>query len=208
MNPLECQSHRRPAALLQKRGASAKRTQADSRKGLMSSSSQEPSALGKPDALFSFGSEKPGDQCKGSVFKNADPSNVGRSLLEGNKDHLLSQAKSELLRQEHQVGPLNNCISELQQHACTQRLELQDAPHGYIESRREQVRLQEELSMKEQFLRDTQIRSMHEMGEMKRAQELRVDEVSVQNLRENRETIQKLTSLPVAGNARSDEFFE
>ena len=35
---------------------------------------------------------------------------------------------------------------------------------------------------------------MHEMGEMKRAQELRVDEVSVQKLRENHETIQQLTS--------------
>ena len=33
-----------------------------------------------------------------------------------------------------------------------------------------------------------------EMGEMKRAQELRVDEVSMQKLRENPETIQKLTS--------------
>ena len=35
---------------------------------------------------------------------------------------------------------------------------------------------------------------MHEMGEMKRAQELRVDEVSVQKIRENHETIQHLTS--------------
>ena len=35
---------------------------------------------------------------------------------------------------------------------------------------------------------------MHEMGEMKRVQELRVDEVSVQKKRENPETIQKLTS--------------
>ena len=35
---------------------------------------------------------------------------------------------------------------------------------------------------------------MHEMGEMKRAQEQRVDEVSVQKSRENYETIQKLTS--------------
>ena len=48
--------------------------------------------------------------------------------------------------------------------------------------------------MKEKVLRDTLIRSMHEMGEMKRAQELRVDKASVQKLRENRETIQKLTS--------------
>ena len=48
--------------------------------------------------------------------------------------------------------------------------------------------------MKAKVLRNTQIRSMHEMGEMKRAQELRIDEVSVQKLRENHETTQKLTS--------------
>ena len=74
------------------------------------------------------------------------------------------------------------------------RLELQDAQHGYVESRREQVRLQEELSLKDKVLRDTQIRSMHEMGEMKSAQELRVDEFSVQKIKENHETIQRLTS--------------
>ena len=136
---------------------------------------------GKPAALFSLGNE-PGNQFKSSVFKNADPPNVGRSLLEGNKDHLLSQAKSELMIQEHQVGSLNNCISVLQQHAYCQRLELQDVQHGYIESRREQVRLQGGSSMKDKVLRDTQIRSMHEMGEMKRAQELRVDQISVQKI--------------------------
>ena len=35
---------------------------------------------------------------------------------------------------------------------------------------------------------------MHEMGEMKRPQELRTDVVSVQKLRENHETVQQLTS--------------
>ena len=35
---------------------------------------------------------------------------------------------------------------------------------------------------------------MHEMGEVQKAQELRVDEVSVQKLRENHETIQQPTS--------------
>ena len=63
-----------PAALLQERGASAKRAQADLRKSLMSSSFQEPSAPGKTAALFSFGSEEPGNQFKSSVFKHADPS--------------------------------------------------------------------------------------------------------------------------------------
>ena len=80
--------------------------------GKACSSSREPSAPWKPAALFSFVNEEPRNQFKSSVFKNADPPTVGRSLLEGNKDHLLSQAKSELMRQEHQVGSLNNCVSE------------------------------------------------------------------------------------------------
>ena len=99
-----------------------------------------------------------------------------------------------LWKQEHQVGSPNDRISELQQQAYAQRLELQDAKHRFIESRRGQVRLQEELSVKEKVLRDSQIRSMHGVGEMKRAQELRVDEVSMQKIRENHETIQQLTS--------------
>ena len=153
-----------------------------------------PRAYGKPNAMFSSKSNEPGNQFENSVLKFGDPSNSGRSLIEGNENHLLSQARSELVKQEHQVGSLNNCIGELQQQAYAQRLELQDAQHGYVESRRAQVRLQEELSVKEKVLRDTQIRSMDEMGEMKRAQEPRVDEASVQKLRENHETILKLTS--------------
>ena len=150
-------SSRRPTAsgkpeavIIQKRGASAQRTQADHsrRKSLMSSSSQEPRAYGKRDAMFSFRSNEPGNQFENSIFKFADQSNLGRSLLEGNKDHLLSQARSELMKQEHQVGSLNNCIGELQRQAYAQRLALQDAQRGFFESRREQVRLQEELSMK------------------------------------------------------------
>ena len=84
------------------------------------------------------------------------------------------------MKQEHQVGSLNSCINEPQQQAHAQGLELRDAHHGYVESRREQVRLQGGLSMKDKVLRDTQIRNIHELGEMKRAQELRVDEFSLQ----------------------------
>ena len=45
--------------------------------------------------------------------------------------------------------------------------------------------------MKEKVLRNTQIRNMHEMGEIKRAQEQRVDEVSVQKFRENHQQMQE-----------------
>ena len=158
----------------------------------MSNSCQEPRPCGKPDAVFSSRSDERWNQFESSIFRCANPSKMGRSLLDGNKDHLLSQARSELLKQEHQVGSLNSCVNELQQQAHAQGLELQDTHHGYIESRREQARPEE--FMKEKLLQDTQIRSMHEMGEMKRAQELRVDEISVQKFRENHETKQKLTS--------------
>ena len=120
--------------MIQERGASAKRTQADHsrRESLTSSSSQEPRATVKLAAVFSPRGDELGNQFKGSVFENADPSNLGRSLLEGNKEHLLSQARSALMRQGHQVGSLNDCISELQQQANAQRLELQDAQHGLL----------------------------------------------------------------------------
>ena len=59
-----------------------------------------------------------------------------------------------------------------------------NAHHGYIESRREQVRLQEELSMKERSAsRYSNTKYIHEMGAMKRAQELRVDDFSVRILK-------------------------
>ena len=120
--------------------------------------------------------------------------NVATSLLDGNRDHLLAEARSEHMKQEYTVESLNTCIRELQQQSYAQRLELEDAHLGYVESRREQVRLQEENGMKEKALRDTQSRSIHEMGELKRARDLRVDDFCVQKLRESHDTIQGLTS--------------
>ena len=128
------------------------------------------------------------------MFRYANPSNLRGSLLEGNKEHLLNQARSDLAKQELHVEFLNKCIGELQRQTEEQRLALQDAPYGFVESRREQVRLQEELLMKEKVLQNTRIRNMHEVGEIKRAQEQRIDDVSGEKIRENLETIQQLTS--------------
>ena len=65
---------------------------------------------------------------------------------------------------------------------------------GYEESRREQARLQEELVEREKVFRDTRIRNIHEVEELKRAQEMRLDEFSRHELRECHATIQELTS--------------
>ena len=66
----------------------------------------------------------------------------------------------------------------------------------------EQFRLQEELVMKEKALRDTQIRSIHEMEELKSSHEF-----SVQKLRESHDTIQRLTS-QIQEVAREGELHE
>ena len=172
------------------REVSAQLTQAG-KDSLRSHSSEGQKASGKPDALFS---SEQGNLIRSSVFKNANPSNLRGSLLEGHKEHLLKQAMTDLAKQEFHVKSLNKCIGELRRQTEEQRLALQDAQYGFVESRREQVRLQEELSMKEKVLRNTQIRNVHEMEEIKRAQEQRIHEVSVQKLRENHETIQQPTS--------------
>ena len=139
----------------QKRGASANRTQADhsrrERESLIQIHLKRHERLGNRMHCFHQGA--PNRETNSRVLSSSTLIRqiLGRSLLEANKDHLLSQARSELVKQEHQVGSLNNCISELQRQAYAQRLELQDAQRGYIESRRGHVRLQEELSMKEKL---------------------------------------------------------
>ena len=135
------------AESVQKREANAQRTQAchSRRESLMSSSFRDLEASGKPDAVFSCHSES-----RQNTFSKRDRSNESgnhfessvhsvirivelltrrtlESLLDSNKDHLLNQARSELLKQEHQVGSLNKCIDELQKQAYAQRLELEDA---------------------------------------------------------------------------------
>ena len=111
-----------------------------------------------------------------SVFGNANLSNLSGTLLEGNKDHLLRQARSDLVKRELHVESLNKCIGDSQKRTEAQSRAPQDVQNEFVESRREQIRLQEELLRKEEALRDTQIRSKHEMGKMKRAQIQQVDE--------------------------------
>ena len=169
---------------------------------MRSHSSEGEKALGKPNALFS---SEQGNLIRSSVFRNANPSNLRGYLLKGNKDHLLNQATSDLAKQKLYVESLNNCIGELQRQTEEQRLALQDAQYKFVESRREQVRLREELSMNEKVLRNTRIRKKNTKWEKLR--ELKNNEMrSVQKLRENHETIQN--NFPIAANARTDEFYE
>ena len=137
---------RKPDALVvQERVVSAQLTQAG-KESLRFHSSEGQKDSVNPDALFS---SEQGNLIRSSVFRNGNPSNLRGSLLEDNKDHLLYQARSDLAKQELHVESLNKCIGDLQKRTEAQNRAQQDAQHGFVESRREQVRLQEELSMKE-----------------------------------------------------------
>ena len=65
---------------------------------------------------------------------------------------------------------------------------------GYEESQKKQVRLHEELDKREKALRDTRIRNVHEVEELKRVQGMRMHEFSSHELRKIHATIQELTS--------------
>ena len=97
-----------------------------------------------------------------SVFGNANLSNSSKTLLKGNKDHFLNQARSDLAKRELHVESLSKCIDDPQKLTEAQNRAPQDVQNEFVESRREQTRLQEELLRKEKALRAAQIRSMYE----------------------------------------------
>ena len=121
-SPLYAQkaSGKNDAMVVIEREVSAQYTQAARKESLRSHSSEGQKALGKPNALFSF---EQGNLIRGSL-RNANLSNLRGSLLEGNKDLLLNQARSDLVKQEHQVESLNKCIGELQRQTEEQKLAL------------------------------------------------------------------------------------
>ena len=93
---------------------------------------------------------------------------------------MLEEAKSETLKQECKVDSLDTCIRGSQRQAPSHRLEMDCANCGYEESRRERFRQKEELVMREKEIGDISVRNIHEMEELKRVQEMRVNKFSVQ----------------------------
>ena len=152
-----------------------------------SHSSEDHGASRKPAALFSPKRNEQRNRMWSSVFRNANLSNLSGTLLEGNKDHLLSQGKENFMS-IHSISASVIYKNEWRRKAGHYRTYKTNLLNLF-----EQTRLQEELLRKEKALRDTKIRSKHEIGKMKRAQVQQVDEVSVQKLKENHETIQQFT---------------
>ena len=109
-------------------------------------------------------------------------------------DHTLSEATSEILKQECRAERADCAIRELQRQLHSSRLEIDHTYLGNEKSWREQARLHEELAQRERALRETHTRSVHKVQQLKRAQEMRIDDFFRQELKESQATINELTA--------------
>ena len=94
-----------------------------------------------------------------------------RSILEEQRQLLLSKAHSEFSSKNAEAEKAEADIRELQRQVRSNRVEI---GHTYKESRRERAQLDEELSLQERALRETGIRGIQEVEELKRVQERQI----------------------------------
>ena len=117
-----------------------------------------------------------------------------RILLERQKEQILAVVRSEIQKHELQAESDKRSIQELTGIIDSQRMEIDHTIAGCEQSKRDQLLHQEELSEPNRDLRETRIKSLHEMEELKRVQELQVDEFSRRRLIEHQVTINELTA--------------
>ena len=117
-----------------------------------------------------------------------------RILLERQKEQILAEVRTEIQKHEFQADSDRRSIQELNGIIDSQQEEIDHPKTGCEQSRRYQFLVQEEQSEQNRDLRETHIKSLYEMEELKRVQESRIDEFSRRRLIENQETIHELTA--------------
>ena len=117
-----------------------------------------------------------------------------RILLERQKEQILAEVRTEIHKHEFQAHSDGRSIQELNGIFDSQRREIDLTVASDEQSRRDQRLLQEQLSEQNRVLRGARIMSLHGMEELKRFQELRIDEFSRRRLIENQDTINELTA--------------
>ena len=114
--------------------------------------------------------------------------------MKDKREQILAEVRSEIQKHEFRADSDKRSIQELTGIIDSQRMEIDHAISGCEQSRRDQLLLQEELSEQNRYLGEARIKCLHEMEELKRVQELRVDEFSIRKLIENQDTIHELTT--------------
>ena len=107
---------------------------------------------------------------------------------------LTSSSSPHDQKHEFQADSDRRSIRELNGIIESQRREIDHSIASDEQLRRDQLLLQEQLSEQHRDLREAHIKSLHEMEELKRVQEFRIDEFSRRRLIENQDTIHDLTA--------------
>ena len=98
---------------------------------------------------------------------------------------MLAEAKSEILRHEYRADLAEHNVCELKRQIDSQAVEIGHTRTVCVQSRREQALLQEDFADRERALHDTRIRSILKLEELKRDQEIRLEEFSRRRMVEN-----------------------
>ena len=118
-----------------------------------------------------------------------------RILFERQKELILAEVRSDIQKHELQAESDNRSVKELTGIIDSQRMEIDHTTITWFEQyRRDQVLFREELSEQNRDLRETRIKRLHVMEELKRVREIRVDEFSRRRLIENQDTINEFTA--------------
>ena len=117
-----------------------------------------------------------------------------RILLERQKEQILAEVRTEVLKHEVQADSDRRSIQELNGIIESQRRKIDHTVASDEQLRRDQLLLQEQLSEQNRDLRVVLIKSLHEMEELKRVQGSRFDEFSRRRSIENQDTIHELTA--------------
>ena len=117
-----------------------------------------------------------------------------RILLERRNEQTLAEVRTKIQKHEFQAESDRRSIQELNGIIESQRREIDHTIASGEQLRRDQLLLQEPLSEQNRDLCEAHIKSLHEMKELKRVQELRVDESSRRRLIENQDTFNELSA--------------
>ena len=107
-----------------------------------------------------------------------------RVLLERQKEQILADVRTEIQKHEFQAESDRRSIQELIGIIESERRKIDHTIASDEQLRQDQLLL-EQLSEQNRDLREAHIKSLHELEELKRVQELRVDEFSRRRLIEN-----------------------
>ena len=116
-----------------------------------------------------------------------------RILVERQKEQILTDCEAEIHKHEFQADDDRRSIQELIGIIESQRSEINRALAGDEQLRRDQQRLREQLLEQNWDLRETHVKGLNEMEELKRFQGSAFDGISRRRLIEDRDTILELT---------------